>query len=298
MLFNILLANPEAAKSGELLYYLENEISNPLPSYIIDIIRQSWLQPDVNALLQRKIRLLENLILEQTTYLVRLEAETNTLNKTDNVNNVLSRSNSLYDLFARVDNLYTAGRPADASMLSNAINDIKYASVSNEPEKNAFIALRNWKNTIGNKSYNNLDSGEVAALTTLIGNYPETYSAGLARNIKCFFLKDCEKPQVNTTFTANKKINANIENKAPHPIKVYPVPCNDYITFSFLQKEDIDVSKEIKIYNSQGIEVQSISLPINTMNIDVDLHNFTNGVYLYNVIINGNTYIGNFVKQN
>ena len=123
------------------------------------------------------------------------------------------------------------------------------------------------------------------------GIYRISYSVGEPVVTKYLFIEFSACPR--STFVENNGFTSMEENESAADISIYPNPSNGLFNLKFNSAADGQVS----IYDIVGKKVEQIRLLQGISDYSFDLSNYTKGIYVVEVAVNGNKYIRKVILQ-
>ncbi len=292
MLLEILLANPDALRSGAVIKYVQYDIADPLPQYMIDILRNAARDPGtVRSIMEKNLSDLHLAMVNTHKHIAHKQLNDTVVGY--HPDTLLQYFSSIRSLAGRYQQIYAY---TGLNQYTNAIAVTD--SISNtyrlKNEQNA--ELVNTKDFIylleavydDGRNVAQLDSTEIATLTQISEQVPGGQAAERAENILCFFYDLCKEE------IGSPKNNAN-KTKKPKPtkqelyaglniVKVAPNPANTYIEFeyTFLLSSKKNI---LRILDVQGRPIKTWNLSTDQNGIKVlDTRKMVNGVYFFELL--------------
>lgn len=300
ILLEILSANPDELRKDTLLNYLEN-MENPLPDYMMEILEQSKEQISYKTILESELSYYFGMQVDAAQDIIRGILHDSAYNATDYRN--------------WMDNL--GGQEADRQIIASYLHDNDTVSARallnlmptiynlNGIELNNYEGFKSiiemqiqWMNA--GKSVYDLDSNDISALEgyALDGN---SIAGNIARNILTYAYNhhyDVGLISLDTLYYKNSDINnigKPIEDYGLN-ISVDPNPASSWITFTYVLplKENAGT---IKIYDSNGKIVDTFIVTGKNGQMVKDLKDYKAGVYYYNLSSSGFINTGKFIVK-
>ena len=284
LFLEICLANPDATKSEEFLEKLRTVIPNPLPEYMINLIRASWNVKTLRTDLEEELSAFKTYRDEYQNYKTEILLSDTIYNYTDIINHWESRDSysdylSLAEIALSQDNFEQANLYLDIFENNNGkLSEEIAAEIASFRD---YISIRE---TIFLDSTNiyNLDSIQITTLETYASsnNYR---GAILARNILCFLYNICIDDVPAPPKMLRIGTNANTsKNTTPYiaSVKVLPNPANSYVSFIWDMKS-YDQPAILYIYDQTGKTVMTKEIENTQGQWIWDLKNTPSGVYVY-----------------
>lgn len=291
MLLEVLLENPDALRSGSVIRYVETQLSNPMPSYMIDILMAARDQSTMRTTMENSLSAQHEEMSRNYRFIVQ-HYSGDTLNEfqSDSLLFWLGKMHSPTGLYNLAGKHLSMGNHTTAINILDSIPVNYKLSYGETAEWNALKSL--FQLVIdaegANRSIARLDSSEIAQLHSLASDDEGGIGALRARKALCFFYDIClEGPLLTKSFSDNK-------NKPQVPplnellaeldkIDVFPNPATDYVTFSFNFFKQ-DTPKYIRLYNQSGAQIQSFALgEVKEGQQLWDTRKLKPGIYLYEV---------------
>lgn len=292
MVKEVLVANPQSAKSDTVMLELDNRM-NPLPDYMITEIEQGEL------ILGDK----ENLESEKSYYLHRKSINKNKLIKLyredyngstlrdslisylSNENNVRSKYELAFEYLLKDE--YTSG--------SITISNIPIQFTLNNAQNILYQKYNGYYSLLyslyqSNGSVLDLDANQIAYLSTLS---PDIYSepGAYARNALLFNnLITYEEPYIlpeNTLKFEDFGEDSFDDNTSKAPeFKIYPNPAKDYITLEYNLAEN-SCNGYLEFWDLQGRFIYRILLSSEKHSKIISTKDLNTGLYLCKLVCNG-----------
>lgn len=295
ILLEILLLNPNATNDGEFINYLMYEKPNPLPLYMINLIRLSWSGSNPRRELFNSISSASYSKSILANHVLGVYMENNELKNTDSVFVWMQKNPSLKNSITNVDYLLNKGEISEAANLLASIPNTFAFTPEDSIEYAAYSNLYDFKVSILNAhmGINKLDSTKIRELK-LLGDADEyTMARTMAQSALCFFYNICYPDTVRELpVTSSKMPPIAKEGALDKIVTVYPNPAKDYVTFYYnlvegneavlLQVMDL-TGKKVYTQKLNGKEGQHIW----------DTRTMSNGNYIYTLTNNlGEKYTG------
>jgi len=301
VIFEILSANPDEMKDEAFLTYLA-EKENPLPEYMIDILRGLAGNISYKTILQSQMSGYKSKMTEAAYIIIR-----NMLNDSicdmESVRYWLENLNSLASDYQIIDSYLQEGNTSDALTLLGLIPSAYDLVGEDIIEYNRYSGLKQLQATLINQGRNifMLSDTEKSILEEIADN--SNGQAGTqARNILEFVYGNhyCDCPQIPDSVTyKNYKPSFYQQTKALYKaeLDVFPNPAKTWTAFEYhLPYNNGDVY--ILIYNAQGQIVHTLHLS-GLEGQDVwDVRDVKPGVYHYVLKSAGGTKSGNLIISN
>jgi hypothetical protein len=284
MLLEICLSNPDGAKSETFLEHLEYEIPNPLPDYMIQLIRNA----------RDSITTRTNLELAMAGYLSTASFQSNILINAfksdssqfnpDSTTRFLRKRYRLPSYFQMIDLVaenISISAAGDSLLLLPSYFDLNSIEIESY---NNFTTWLNFRETVANsnRSLMQLDSTEVAYLIGL-GEAWTDFTGSAIRNLLCFGYHYCIPTDISGSGSSYRpSLSIQSASTTIDIVKIYPNPANTYLTFKYeFTKSDFPANLTITDANGKIRSREMLNLDRDEFLIDTRA--FTNGVYFYEV---------------
>ncbi len=284
LFLEICLANPDATKSEEFLEKLRTVIPNPLPEYMINLIRASWNQKTLRTELEEELSAFKTYRDEYQNYKTEILFSDTIYNYTDIINHLGSRGSygdyfSLAEIALSQDNFEQANLYLDIlEYNTEKLSSEEVAEISSFRE---YILFRE-SILLDSTTIYNLDSTQIAALE-IYASSNNYRGAILARNILCFLYHICidDVPAPPKMLRVGSTSNAG-KNTTPYiaSVKVLPNPANTYVSFIWDMKS-YNQPAILYIYDQTGKTVITKEIENPQGQWIWDLKNTPTGVYVY-----------------
>jgi hypothetical protein len=284
LFLEICLANPDATKSEEFLEKLSCCIPNPLPEYMINLIRASWNQKTLRTELEEELSAFKTYRDEYQNYKTEILLSDTIYNYTDIINHLESRGSysdylSMAEIAINQDDFMQANLYLDIlEYYPEKLSSEEIAEISSFRD---YFAIRE-SIFLDSTTIYNLDSTQIATLEAYASsnNYR---GAILARNILCFLYNICieDVPAPPKILRVGSNTNSN-KNSTPYiaSVKVMPNPANSYASFIWDMKSYTKPAN-LFIYDQNGKEVLSKQIETQQGQWIWDLRNISSGVYVF-----------------
>ena len=295
-LLEILMLNPDATKSNDFLNYLQFEKPNPMPEFMIDLIRASWngetirsgLEKNISSTLSKMCDIRNELVLVYgTNDLLYNEAKLiEWLQKAPTLNNHYEvveyfLSQKMYnEALIQLDAILTTYKPNDQELLEYYLfRDLFYFKKS---------LLEN------NSNLNKLNQTQIQELQTIAESPVECLARTMARSALCFFYKICYplEERVLPNSSSNKMPKIRGIDSFQSVVSVYPNPANDYVSFIYNTQSTNKMDK-LSVIDLSGRQVYNAQLNGSFGQHVWNLQNVQNGNYIYIITsLSGEKYTG------
>jgi len=289
ILFEILSANPDELRKEELIKYLEDK-ENPLPQYMIDILRQvaygttykTALQNQMAESLRLKTRAANDII---RSILYKEETDF------DELRNWLDNRGGITADQQIIESYLAEGNVDDALSLAGMIPQLYQLCTYDLDEHDYYLDMLNLRIDVlqQGRNYDELTGGEVAQLESLAQNSYGTAGARARAILEQHYghhYCNCLNVSGNQGFKSTT-INPALLNQAlGASITVDPNPARDWAAFDYSLPETADKGL-IKISDASGNVVKVIEVTGTQGQYVWDTREVKPGVYFYTFLVNG-----------
>jgi hypothetical protein len=297
VIFEIMAANPDELKKEELINYLEDK-ENPLPDYMINILRQVANDVTYKTLLQQQMSRYNHNKTRAAYDIIRSNLN-DTITDFTELRNWLNNVGGIRADEQIIASYIQEGNYTDALSLANMLPALYDMEGEDLTEHNYYMDILNLHFNLQQQGRNilELDSTEVANLVSIAEN--STHTAGAqAKNILeygygyHYFI--C--PNLNGTAAyKNRSINIYKPGKANGiKITVRPNPAREWTTFNYQLPDDISKGV-IKITDVYGKLIETIIISGYQGQRIWDTRNIKSGIYYYTLNISGLSKSGKIV---
>lgn len=281
------LANLDATRNEAYLDYVEFEIPNPLPTSMVQLIYQNWDGETPRTLIENQLADMNN---EMGSFSNRLlhKYMADSTDHTDSIYSLLDARKSISSKYRAME---VAVANNDFTKVNSYISQLENIEIpdSDFTEHNNFLNYIQFREALENNNKNILQLNETE-LINLRGMAEATNgrSAQLAQNILCFGYGECgsnleseARSQSRRVYNMNKKFEDITLNSS---VNISPNPVKSILTIN-IDNISNESQKSLKISNLQGQAVFQQTFYGNSNQFN--LSELENGVYLYEVISNG-----------
>jgi hypothetical protein len=295
MLLEILLANPDALRSGTVINHVENNIANPLPAYMIEILYLSARNPQtVRTEMERNLSSLHQEMVSSHKHLVNhyLNDTINALHPDtlihwfSQIRNLSGRYQQIF-AYTGVNQYTNAFAVIDSIETNYKLSNKQQHELTNAEDFVSFLE------TIYQDGRNvaQLTPAEISELERIANEVPGGIAAERAENILCFHYHICAEeqgaPKSNGTKSRKPKVTLEEALDEGNRVKVAPNPADSYIEFEY----EILLSGQentLRIIDTQGRPLEIWNLGEAEKGIRVlDTRKLSNGVYFYELVQDG-----------
>lgn len=289
VIFEILAANPDELKKEELINYLEDK-ENPLPAYMIDILKQVAMGSTYKTVLIRHLAHY-NQVKTRAAYDIVRSILNDSVVDNNELRNWLDNIGGKRADEQIIASYFSEGNYSDATALANMMPTLYDYNDDEMAEHNYFMEMLNLQIslTIEEKTIFDFDSTEVANLVFIVENSTGTAGAqakGILEVAYGYHYCNC----INADTSGYKSSNAFNPNSFEHllgiEISVEPNPAKEWAAFNFTL-QDNESEGIIQINDVEGEVVAT--LPINGKQGQKvwDTRMIKSGVYFYTLNVSG-----------
>ena len=289
MLLEVCLANPEATESHEFLDFLANDIPNPMPEYMLEMIVANWENRSAVTTLEGGMAK-QTAVMADASNRLLTDLMLDSVKQTTVIRNWLSRRGTLLDSYSLADSYIEEGNYATAESILNAIPnnfELSDADVAEFYDYQSLVTLRKSAHNQG-RTIMQLDSTEVSSLMYYAENATGR-PATMAQNILCFGYGICyDTPAVidesgsssarKASTTDPKQLLAGFYNK----VTVQPNPARDYATLAW-ELPLLEGTATLVVTDVTGREVTRHSITTKQGEWVCDTRRLKAGIYLYKI---------------
>ena len=295
MLLEILLANPDALRSGIIIHHVGQNIANPMPQYMIDILVEAARDPgtvrsnmekNLSSLHLEMIRTHKRIAHEHLNDTVSGFHPDTLIKYFSSVRTLTGRYQQVY-VYTGLNQYVNAHAVLDSILLQYKLTNEQTSELTNT--KNFVDFLQSIDNDGRNLAQ--LTQPEITELQLISEVRPGGSAAARAENILCFFYDRCVldigAPKINGVKTKKPRLSKESLENSLNSVNVAPNPADQYIEFEF---EIFKSAKEntLRIIDIQGKPIKSWNLGSDQQGIKVfDTRKLINGVYFYELLQDG-----------
>jgi hypothetical protein len=292
MIRDVLSANPQAAKSDEILDAVSGRY-DPMPDYMMADIMQGLDQVGALEILESKIGYWNQFRSKAVNRLIREYLTDSTIiNREDSLINLFQNETSLQSKYRLAFTYWENNKVNDAL---NVLSDIPTTFDLTSAQQGIHQDYHDYFDILqmmmdSNFNSRDLDSSSVQSLTTIMNNnlpLISAYARGLllkGRHIE--YTETVAFPSGVKSYQAYYYLDPQkFEFPEEEHLVLFPNPSGDYVIVYF-NSLDFRESGILAIDNIQGLRVAVIKLDSEQNQLVIDLSNLQNGLYLVNLIIN------------
>lgn len=286
MMLEVSLSNPDATRSGSFITSLQEEIPNPMPQYMTDLIIASWSGVTARSLLEGSLASYgHQMALAGDMLLADLMLDT-IADHTDSIRYWLNRIQTLPAKYSLTENYCQVNEFEEADdVLASILNDFTLS-----PEENTeyirYLEYYNFRKNIINSNRNlmQLDAGEVSFLQQFSENH-HGLSGIMAQNLLCFAYHICTDYQPNifgdsSNFRIAHESSRQILSDMYDEVIVSPNPAISFAAFSYTLPNN-EKQETLTISDLTGRVIKKIFLTGKQGQVIWDTRDVNKGFYLY-----------------
>lgn len=288
MYLEICLANPEATQRNGFIRWVQYEMPNPLPEYMVAQIVASWDQRTWRTSLESALGWHKGEYQRLNDQVIGAMLNDTIPQPADSILVRWQMNPSLRARYGEVSTLLELERYTEAEALLNGLADNYRMHATDIQERDDMLALiatvRNAQ--AADRSIMELDGAEVSILESIAARQP-SIGATYARNILCFGYGICtspitgETPQPKSQWTRPPGTDA----AAPSVLTIHPNPASTWVAFSHALTGKVDRAF-IRVRDTQGKEVHRAAITTSPGQSIWDTRGMAAGTYtveLYNL---------------
>lgn len=291
MLLELLIVNPDALRNGNVIDHVENNLNNPMPGYMIDILHAASDQQTLRTTMESTLSNHHADMSRNYKYIIQFYTS-DTLNgvHNDSLLHYLEQMDSPTGKYNLAGRLLRVGENTAALNIIDSIPHNYKLSDSQQDEWKAMQAFFNLLDDAYQDDRNiaSLDSTELAQLESIALDADGGMGALRARKALCFFYQNCiPGPALPKSMSeGNKKPLPPLDELLSDLDKVsaFPNPAKDYLTFSYSFFREQAPNRQLRVFNQNGAVVQTFDLGKAQEGQQLwDTRKVTAGIYLYDV---------------
>jgi len=288
MLLEICLANPDGTRNQDFIKYLRDEIPNPLPQYMLDLIVANWDAKTARTLLEGSLADVSSQMAVISDLLISNSMLDSIPNK-DEARGWLIRRGNMSDYYSVAESYIENNSFTNASYYLTQIPTLFRLTEEQQAEYQNFADYTEFRQNIADSNRNILQlvSQEIETLQQ-IANMNTGRSSVLAQNILCFGYQLCvdylpaegEGEQLKST--KPEKTAKEVINAAYNKITVTPNPANVYVAFSW-ELPLLKGNAELIITDINGKSITQKTITTVRGQWIWDTRTIKKGIYLYEI---------------
>jgi hypothetical protein len=287
MLLEICLANPEVTMINDFTSYLKENMLNPLPDYMIDMIKENWSVQSSRTTIEANLSNISSKKNYAINTLIR-ELMTDSVKNISEIRDLLVRRGSMRDYYALSEHYMLSGDfETSENILSEIPSKFEFQAhdINNHEEYMQFFSFL--------KSIHN-DNRKIAQLSEAeqdeLEKFTESSSTKVssrAWNISCFFYDKCkplnlEIPTSKTQFKMSPPNPSSVINAAYNQVDIYPNPANTFTTLKW-KLPALEGSAQLLIKDLTGKVVTSTSISGVEGQWIWDTRDMNNGMFIFEI---------------
>ncbi|HMN05897.1 MAG TPA: hypothetical protein PKD45_09230 [Flavobacteriales bacterium] len=288
MYLEICLANPEATQRDGFIRWVQYEMPNPLPEYMVAQIVASWDQRTWRTSLESALGWHKGEYQRLNDQVISVMLNDSVPQPADSILVRWQLNPSLRARYGEVSTLLELERYTEAETLLNGLADNYRMQATDIQERDDMLGLiavvRNAQ--VADRSIMELDGAEVSALEAIASHQP-SIGATHARNILCFGYGLCTPPITGETPQPKSQWSRppRTDTAVPSVLTVHPNPASTWVAFSHTITGKVDRAF-IRVRDAQGKEVHSAAITTSPGQSIWDVRGLAAGTYaveLYNL---------------
>lgn len=302
MLLTVCMANPDATKDERFLHFLQYEIPNPLPQYMIDLVISSWHDGTARTTMEnmlasknQQMGFISDRILTDLYYKLSLDIDSIDPNDTTNypqqINYWLSRIQTVEAKYDLIENYFEEENFEGVAEILESIPVNFKLSAEQVQAHNDYIYFYQFREALfaAGRSFSELEGSQIDELIAFTQG-EQNFAKGLAQNVLCFYYDICrddnlEEISGRMMLPANAPQSVNINNindrvNYANQVTVSPNPASDIAVFKFF----LPSTKQqliLTICDMAGKEINRFALKDSQDVIIWETSSVNDGVYYY-----------------
>lgn len=288
MLLEICLANPDGTRNENFIRFLRDEIPNPLPEYMLDLIVANWEAETARTLLEASLADIGHKMSITADLLIH-NALVDSIQQINEARSWMARRGSLTDYYSLAESFLATNDFTTAKFYLNQIPTQFNLTDEQYAEYNNFVDYINFRESIALKGKNimQLEGSELDQLRQIADLYLGKASV-MAQNILCFGYQICYDNSNPLEYTHLKfgkpKISVSqIFNEAYNDVEVMPNPATVYTSFIW-NLPLLKSTAEIRVFDLNAKIILNKVINIKQGQLVWDTRTIKNGVYFYEVL--------------
>ncbi len=306
MLLMVCIANPDATKNEDFLTFLQNDIPNPMPYYMIEMIMASWEVTTARTTLENtlanyshKMAITADKILDDLYFKNAANSDSLFMDDSTNYNlsiqNWLARIQTLTAKYDLIENYYAENNLEAAQNILDSIPSNFHLSDDQVVDYNDYNYFYNFRknNVTSHHSVAELNESEIQELVafTQTGN---NFAIGLAQNILCYYYAICKEDDYTlpTNNSRTRSLTYSKSKSATNSVLVMPNPAANSTIFSYKLPALINEKVILTIVDIIGNTIEQFNLNESEGQQMWETKYVRSGLYFY-FVKDGNTKIAN-----
>lgn len=282
ILFELLLANPNALQSGKLMQHLRNK-AQPLPEWMLLILEAAKGQVTLRTLIESAVSYYGALRSHAIRDIITWYEENDSLYNETEVRGWYAQYQHYQADMAVIESFIKQGLFAEAQSFMQSVPYTYTLSDWEKADWENYTAFMEFYISVlqSGKKEHRLDTAAIQTLQQLADNpLPYTGSARARAWLNFFYGYDYWTDPYLPVETSMKTASVSTTNGALREIDVYPNPCADWMSFSYCFA-DITNDIILQVFNTQGTLVwkEQLTSPCGVKVIETS--HFQPGLYTY-----------------
>ena len=282
VLFEILSANPDEMRDESFLAFLESK-ENPLPSYMIDLLRAIAGNTSYKTVLQEQLNAFNTQKTLAASDIIRSKLNDSIVSQTDIINWFDNRGdlNSRYQM---VDAYIQMGNYAAAQGMLSLIPGLHELSAADSADYQKVCELKNLQINILNAGRNlamltNTEKEQLSVIADANTGKASTQAKGILGFMAGTPYCNCVRYNDELKHSSAKP-STIVNLPSGIKISVAPNPATTWITFEYSLPEKL-TSVTLTITDNTGKKVETISLTGKQGQKVLDIRTYASGAYIY-----------------
>lgn len=278
----VCIANPDATQEQDFVKWLEFYADEPMPTYLIDLIKASWDEKTYRTDLEMEMADHHTELTQTAHELLDLYSEPGSTATLDDKRWVWQQLHTTAARYAEVALLLGAHEYTKAIDLldSMAVNYDLEPEQEDEQERMAdYVGLLHAARLDG-RSEAALTSAEVTQLVALRGTAHDRASNWI-NNVLCHYYQDCQAPYTGGGEVVPKRLRASAAAKAEERTNTFvtaPNPAEAWVTFTYAFKTAHE-SATVLVQDALGRQVAMLPMANEQGQLVLDTREMGAGVY-------------------
>jgi hypothetical protein len=274
---NVLVANPQAAKSMEVQIALDNRVT-PMPVYLRDAIDQGLTLISEKEVLETGIfdnKLAKSKVI--SSLITKYQNDTLTDQSSEIEEILLGENNLNYD-YQLIEHYISKNKLAEAEQLFNSLPSKYQFSADELTEYQEMSQLLEIEFDLENRNYFNLSEIQKNTIYSLAEN-GITRASMISRGI-IFLVDTVEYPDEEIVIEKTMTTNETSTYNHKLTLELSPNPATDYFVAAYDLGTEKFSSAQFKIYNSDNQQAYNQEITISAYQLLIETTAFEPGVYV------------------
>lgn len=287
ILFEILMANPNALKKPGLMKHLKDK-AVPLPEWMLLLLEANKGQITLRSLLESAISRYNSQRSEIITEIISHYESLEELRDESEIRGWYAQYDTYQADFSIVESYISEGNYNAAEDFLATISTARVMDkVETEDLANYELFIMTYLDLKRNgKQINSLDTTDVQMLENIANTSDEYIGSIKAKVLLNFFYGYNYSYQPTPPELEPKEMEISIPINSENNIDVYPIPATDWIAFSYQMMPDL-TNGVLEIYNSLGAQLAIVRLGNSSGVFVADVSQYVAGMYTYRITNNG-----------